>query len=424
MNMKQHLPAGASCELRSIRTQSREARFEGNRFERIESADRLSETLRYLHQGRLSTVSSSRPSSQEDMLRQAQKMVPYGSPHTVEFVAEAEVRDLDLHCSDTLDSKQMIEMMGDFLSELRGLDSRLNVSTGINGSVYDVSLQTSNGFDHSYRKSSWSCMGGVELVQGDDLLMIYRSQSAITPVLDLVKMKNEIAEILEYAKTVVDFNPGAYPVIFAPQEVGNIINPVVQSLNGLAVARGLSPWKDKLGQDLLDTRFNLVDDGSLPGGEASEPFDGEGTPTRRNLLVDQGRPTQLLLDRKTAALLGKESSGNAGGRGTPQAHHLQLGTGSKSLQELISSIDYGLLIYDTMGAWSGNPYAGVVSGTVSLGLKIEKGQIIGRVKDCMFTINAFEHFARHLLDCSDKAEAIFGNLFPHVMLDEVVISTK
>jgi PmbA protein len=230
---------------------------------------------------------------------------------------------------------------------------------------------------------------------------------------------------------VVDFKPGTYPVIFAPDEVGHIINPVVMSLNGMSVVRKMSPWTDKLGQEMLDSRFTLIDDGSKDNAWTSKPFDSEGTPTRRNVLVQNGVLGDLLTDRKVAALLGKESTGNAGGGGgfgnigvMPGPHHLILGTGSKSLQDLIAEIDYGMIIYGTMGAWSGNPYAGVVSGTVSMGLKIEKGKIVGRTKDCMFTINAFEHLKKHFIDCSNEAKDADGNLFPYVMLDKVVISTN
>jgi PmbA protein len=271
-------------------------------------------------------------------------------------------------------------------------------------------------------------MAGVDLMQGDDLLNIYEWHSAIKPQFDLADIKGVISKKLDYAKTVVPMDAGAYPVIFTPGEVGFIVNPIIASLNGMAVYRKVSPWSDKLGQELLDTRFTLTDNGSLDGGWASKPFDHEGTPTRQNTLVQNGRLGDLLLDRKVAAQLGMESSGNAGGM-TPMPHYLKIDAGSKKLEELIGSIDKGLLIDGTMGAWSGNPFGGIVSGTISMGLKIEKGKIVGRVKDCMFTINTFEHFLKHLIDCSAEREetnTMFGSaaLFPYVMLDEVVVSAK
>ena len=428
MNLNNYLPQGASYELRTERLKSSNVQYKGNDFERIDSADLTSQTVRVLHEGKLSKAGSSKPGCEEELIKQAAEMVRYGSPYDVSFAGEAEVAPLNLSDERNLSAKQRIEMMGDFVSDVRSLDDRLVVHAWLTSAFRDVSLKTGAGFDHSYRKSSWRCFSFLELMQGDDLLNIFEFECAMGPDMDFARMKAAMERKLEYAKNVVPIDAGAYPVIFSPGEVGFIVNPVVASLNGLAVYRKISPWYDKLGQELLDTRFDLTDDGSLDNAWTSKPFDIEGTPTRCNSLVKNGRLGDLLLDCKVAAQLGMDSSGNAGAAG-PAPHYLQLAAGSKPLEELISSIDRGLLIDGTMGAWSGNPFSGIVSGTISMGLKIEKGKIVGRVKDCMYTINAFEHLRDHLVDCSterEQAETMFGIscMFPYVMLDEVVISAK
>ncbi|MCL2497496.1 MAG: TldD/PmbA family protein [Symbiobacteriaceae bacterium] len=424
MSLREHLPWGASYELSRVRNQSKTTAFRGNSFESIESADRLNETLRLQHQGKLSIAVSSKPHSSLALLQQAIAALPYGSAHTIPFVGDSPIKELHLEDPDDLTSQQVIEQLSALVADLRALDSRLSVSAGIQSTKTELTLETSLGFNHSYRKTVWGGYAGLELVQGDDKVDLSHAVLNSGPKLNFQEIKDELADLLNYSKEVVDFIPGSYPVIFAPGEVGSIINPVLACVNGMSVARQLSPWADKLGQELLDPRFNLVDDGSLERSVFSVPFDSEGTPTRRNILVQNGSPVGLILDRKTGALLGKESTGNASGGSAPMYHHLQLATGSKTLEELISSVEYGMLIYDTMGSWSGNPYAGIVSGTVALGLKIEKGKIVGRVKDCMFTINAFEHLRQHFIDCSQVAKPAWNHLFPHVLLDEVVISSK
>ena len=187
--------------------------------------------------------------------------------------------------------------------------------------------------------------------------------------------------------------------------------------------RDISPWKEKMGEQLLDPRITLVDDGTLPLHVSSAPFDREGVPTRRNVLIEQGVVKQAILDLECAQALGQESTGN-GSLGGPSTHHVLLAEGEQELTALIRSIEQGLLIVDTMGAWSGNAYSGNVSGTISLGYKIEKGEIVGRVKDCMFSINAFDHFRHHLIGATRAVENLGGATFPHVALDEVVIAAK
>jgi len=428
MMMNYDLPKGASYELRSERTVSNNVRYEGNRFDRIDGADQISLTARVQHEGKISIAGGSKPGSGDELIKQAANMVAYGSPCNVPFIGKTEIQSLDLLDKETMTSKQMIEMMGDFVEELRSLDSRLVAGAVLNSNFTEVSLKTSCGFDHNYSKSGWGCDGFISLMQGDDLLNIYDFKKDIKPAFDLVQMKNTIAQKLEYAKNVVPMDAGTCPVIFAPGEVGNIINPITASLNGKAIYLKVSPWSEKIGEELLDTRFTLTDDGSLNRSWASKPFDLEGTPTKRYALVQNGRLSNIVLDRKVADQLGKESSGNAGATG-PTPNFLQIDVGTKTLDELIKSVDHGLLIDDTMGAWSGNPFGGIVTGTISMGLKIEKGKIVGRVKDCMFTINAFEHFKKHLIDCSIEREQTQSMFFaaghlPYVLLDEVVISTE
>ena len=428
MSITKHLPNGASYESRTVRTKTKSVRFDGNKFESINSADQVTHAVRLLQDGKLSVATSSKPGCEDELIKQAAETVKYGSSHDVPFVGATNIKNLNLECGDTLSSKEMINIASDFMADLRSLDNRLSVSTGISSTTNEVSMQTSNGFNSSYVKSLWNLNASISLTQGDDSLGIYERKTTMGPTLNTKELVNIIAKKLDYAKNVVPFKAGAFPVIFAPEQVNFVINPVVASLNGTAVYRKVSPWSDKIGQELLDPRFTLIDDGSLDNEWTSVPFDIEGTPTKRNVLVQNGRLNEIILNRKVAAQLGKESSGNATPIG-PAPNHLRLECGTKSLEELISSIEYGLLIDDTMGAWSGNPYSGIVTGTISMGLAIEKGKIIGRVKDCMFTINAFEHLRKLLVDCSAETETVsamngMSNLLPYIMLDEVVISTK
>jgi PmbA protein len=422
------LPKGAEYELRTERTESSNVVFEGNKFDRITSSSQVNHTARVLADGKLSVASSSKPGGEEALLKTAYESVKYGSPYNETFAVKTDVPKLDLADEKTLSSKEMIEIMSEFVNDLKKLDERLTVSAGLSCTFADTTLKTSGGFEGSYRKSIWSWNGVVELVQGDDLLALYESHRGMSPEFTLEEMKETIRRKLNYSKNVVDFKAGAYPVIFTPREVGNIINPIIQSMNGQAIERGVSPWGDKLGQEMMDKRFTLVDDGSINKFYASKPFDFEGTPTRKNSLVQNGVLGDILTNKKVAAKLGRTSSGNHSAAG-PAPHFLSIDPGTKTLDDLVKSIDYGLIIDGTMGAWSGNPFAGIVSGTIAMGLKVEGGKVVGRVKDSMFTVNAFEHFKKHLAECSSErrqAMYMFGSstLFPYILLNEVVISTK
>ena len=130
-----------------------------------------------------------------------------------------------------------------------------------------------------------------------------------------------------------------------------------------------------------------------------------------------------MLDLATAAEMGRQSTGHAGAAG-PAPHHVILAPGVTALAELIKQVNKGVIIFGSMGAWTGNPFGGNVTGTISLGFRIDNGILTGRIKDCMFSMNSFKHFKDHLVDISAETKSMGSATFPYVLLDDVVISTK
>jgi PmbA protein len=138
----------------------------------------------------------------------------------------------------------------------------------------------------------------------------------------------------------------------------------------------------------------------------------------------------VLLDLQTATELEAKSTGNATGQG-PAPHHLLLEPGTAACQELKEQLDEGILVYNTMGAWAGNPYSGHVSGTLSLAFKLEGGEVVGRIKNCMFSLNAFEQLRSGLIGLTQETEEVTatapglgGATLPYLALEDVVISTE
>jgi len=406
-------------ELRTLRKQTNSVKFQGSKFDAFSAKDKTEQVARVLQDGKLSIISGSKPGSEAELLAKAVEMAPYGSPHDVPFVGKTDIKPMNLTSDDTISAKEMADIAAGLVDDLCSLDNRIAAYTSLSSQVVEESLKTSNGFDANYRKTYWQLIAGIDLTVDGDRLGIYEWKASTGPQFDVAKFKNTIAKKLDWAKNTVPFKAGTYPVIFSPDETYNIVNPVMASLTGRAIYQKLSPWCDKLGQELLDPRLTLVDDRTIDGEWTSKPFDSEGTPIKRNVLVQNGRLENLLLDRKYGALLGKESTGIAGGGSS-----MRIDPGTKSIEDMIKSIDYGLLIDGSMGAWSGNPYVGIVTGTISMGLLIEKGEIKGRVKDCMFTVNAFEHLKNNIVDFSAEREMSGSTLFPYLQLSDVVISAN
>src|SRR5580700_584400 len=109
------------------------------------------------------------------------------------------------------------------------------------------------------------------------------------------------------------------PVIFDPMVSTSILEHIFEGINGDSVYRGASFLAGKLGQKIAGENVNIIDDGTIVGGFGTSPFDGEGVPTRRTVVVENGVLKSYFLNTSTAKKLGLKTTGNAsrGLAGTP-----------------------------------------------------------------------------------------------------------
>src|SRR5204863_4849599 len=109
------------------------------------------------------------------------------------------------------------------------------------------------------------------------------------------------------------------PVIFDPLVASSILEHIFEGVNGDSVYRGASFLAGKLGQKIAASAVSVIDDGTIIGGFGTSPFDGEGIPTRRTLVIENGVLRSYLLNTYTAKKLGLQTTANAsrGLAGTP-----------------------------------------------------------------------------------------------------------
>jgi PmbA protein len=173
------------------------------------------------------------------------------------------------------------------------------------------------------------------------------------------------------------------PVIFEPLVARSLLGQLAGCLSGGAVYRDASFLKDRMGERIASELVTVVDDGRLPGGLGSRPFDGEGLPTRRNVLVDAGRLQSWLLDTYSARKLGLRSTGNAArgaaGAPAPAPTNLWLEPGRIGPEEIVRRTERGLLVTELIGMGF-NPVTGDYSRGAA-GLWIEGGRPVHAVEE-------------------------------------------
>ena len=173
------------------------------------------------------------------------------------------------------------------------------------------------------------------------------------------------------------------PVIFDALTAPSLLRQLAQYVNGYAVYRGTSFLAGKLGETIASDAVTIIDDGRLPGRLGSKPFDAEGQPTRRNVIVERGKLETYLLDSYSARKLERTSTGSAargpGSGPTASTTNLWLEPGSLTEDEIIASTDKGLLVTELIG-FGFNPVTGDYSRGAA-GLWIENGEITGPVDE-------------------------------------------
>jgi len=179
------------------------------------------------------------------------------------------------------------------------------------------------------------------------------------------------------------------PVIFDPLTAPSLLGHIAGCLSGYAIYRKSSFLAGRLGEKIASDLVTVIDDGRLPGGLGSKPFDGEGLPTRRNLLLSGGVIESYLLDTYSGRKLGMASTGNAarGASSAPGAGatNLWLEPGGVSQAEMIAGVERGLLVTELIGMGF-NAVTGDYSRGAA-GLWIENGEITYPVQEITIASN-------------------------------------
>lgn len=180
--------------------------------------------------------------------------------------------------------------------------------------------------------------------------------------------------------------PGSYEVILEPGCVADLFAFLgFYGFGGKSVAEGTSFVR--IGEAQFDARLSVWDDVADPR-TTGLGYDHEGTPKRRVDLVSSGVSTGVVLDRRTAAALGRESTGHASGADGfgPAPSNLFVGEGDRSREELVASVERGLLVTDFWYTRVLDPKTLVVTGLTRNGVYlIEDGKISRAVDNLRFT---------------------------------------
>ncbi len=182
-------------------------------------------------------------------------------------------------------------------------------------------------------------------------------------------------------------------VIFDPDAAGSVLGGILAAVNGERVLQGASFLMNKMDQRIAPESVTLIDDGTRPRGLASRPFDGEGVPTQKRVIVDRGILKGFMYNTRAASRAGVKSTGNASRRGFTSlpgigSHQFYMEKGETDPRDIINETGRGLYLKGVTG-YGINPVNGDFSGGAE-GFWIENGRISFPVKGLTIAGTAFE----------------------------------
>lgn len=297
-------------------------------------------------------------------------------------------------------------------------------------------ITNSEGAEVSYAYSK------ITLVRDCDFMQQYDKTSNQICVVTLAEKNGELQRDYDFSQTVYysDLKSPEYvakraaertlkklgarkiktckvPVVFEKNIAGQLLGSLLDAINGVSIAKGISFLKDKLSQKVFGENISVSDEFNVKRGLRSRPFDADGVECRDTKLIENGVLNAFLLNTKYASQLGMKTTGNCVNFSDISPNNISLKNGRKSFEELIGGIRRGLLVTEVMGNG-----LNMVTGNYSQGAAgfwIENGQIAYPVHEITIAGNFTDMFTH--CEAASDLEYITGIDSPTLAIEEMVV---
>ncbi|MFK7842495.1 MAG: TldD/PmbA family protein [Sphingorhabdus sp.] len=287
-----------------------------------------------------------------------------------------------------------------------------------------VALATSHGFSGAYSTSGYSLSASVIAGEGDGMERDYAYDSVrfLEDLEDAEKIGREAGERAISRLNPVEFDSGAMPVVYDPRVGNSLLGHFVGAIAGSSIARKTSFLQDALDSEVFDSALTVIDCPHRKRGLRSKAFDGEGLPTAKTKLIDNGRLTQWLMESASARQLGMQPTGHAsrgvGGAPGVSVTNLHMGNGSVSKSGLIKDIKHGVYITELIGMGV-NPVTGDYSRGAG-GFLIVDGEIGPPISEITIAGNLKDMFKS--LIAADDLEYRYSMNVPTLRTDSMTVA--
>lgn len=414
------------AEVYYLESQDTPIEFENNRLKSLTTKALQGVALRVICNGKMGFASSTDLTRLDDLVAAAVQTSEIGDPAEFEFANNLQItaQKTDFIPPQTA---QLVEIGSGLIEQVHNYNNEILVDVSFHVRTGLVKMATTKNVYAERSNQTISASLSGNLVKGEDFLQAYSFDVVRDAVPDYQRLLQELLQKYQRAEQQASIKSGAFSVLFTPKAAASTIGSLFKTiLSGQAVSQKASPLAGKVGEQLFDQRLTIFEDPNI--GASACTFDDEGTPTSRKVLIDQGVVQEFYWDRRWAARAGCKPTGNGfrGGLSRPSPGLVNgcIAPGKTSTADLIAGMEEGLIVEQVLGAGQSNQLAGEFSVNLDLGYKVEKGEIVGRVKNTMVAGSIFEAF-KNLVDLSDRPEWVGGGAYlPYLLFDQLGVAAR
>lgn len=333
---------------------------------------------------------------------------------------------LGMFIPDSLDIDKAVDKLeASINSAIDNGVSRVAGTLVITGAKYV--LKTSGNREGEYKKT----MALFNMRGFKEKEVSYQTSSISVDIdnIDFEKKGEEIGTILNDIDRVTIIKQGKHKVIISPLVAANLLGTHLRFASAYAVDSGISPFIGSLDKKVVDESLTLIDDPTMEGNPSASPFDDEGTPTQRTVVIEDGVLKTYLHNTTTAKKYNTKTTGHAG-LIMPSAYSLIVNGGEySSLDELIKEVDRGVIITNVWYTRFQNYRIGDFSTLQrDIGLYVENGEIKGGFKGARISDNIINIF-KNIDGLTKNREWVywwdtpFPSHTPYLALNDVNITT-
>ena len=422
--------AGAdAADAVAVRGRSTSVSVRLGKVESTEASEGDDVSLRVFVGRRVASVSATASSDPAALAERAVAMAKVSPEDPFQALADAallagDVRDLDLFDPTEVTADQLRETALAAEEAALAVEGVSNSSgSGASAGMGGMVLATSNGFLGHYFGTRFGRSASVIAGEGTAMERDYDYSSRLhfadleAPETIGRKAGERAVKRLNARKA----RTGPVDVVFDPRVARGIAGHLSGAINGASVARKTSFLRDKRGKQIASAGITVTDEPMRMRGQASRPFDGEGVPGGKLLMVDKGVLNHWLLSTSVARELGLQTNGRGARAGTsvsPTSTNFAIEAGEREPEDLIASLKSGFYVTEVFGQG-----VDMVTGEYSRGASgfwIENGEIAYPVSEVTIASNLKDMFLR-MVPANDL-DRNFGTASPTLLIEGMTLA--